>query len=108
MAATRARILTSAIAAALAVISPSPVVAARPIPGAAPAHHTTPVHAAVPAHAAGRQAPPPPQLPANFQGKGRYIVRDLGIDVPFTWEGRDGDSQMVAGGPGYPIWFTNL
>ncbi|MGH3491375.1 MAG: hypothetical protein ACRDP8_26075 [Actinopolymorphaceae bacterium] len=39
---------------------------------------------------------------------GRSIVRDLGIDVPFTWQGRDGDSQMVAGGPDHPIWFTNL
>ncbi|TYK46702.1 hypothetical protein [Actinomadura decatromicini] len=28
--------------------------------------------------------------------------------MPFTWTGRDGDSQMVAGGPRYPIWFTNL
>ncbi|MGW0795020.1 hypothetical protein [Streptomyces sp. NPDC002692] len=35
-------------------------------------------------------------------------MRDLGITVPFTWEGRNGDSQMVAGGPQYPIWFTNL
>jgi hypothetical protein len=53
-------------------------------------------------------APQPPQLPRDFRGKGTYIVRDLGITVPFTWEGRDGDSQMVAGGPQYPIWFTNL
>jgi hypothetical protein len=52
--------------------------------------------------------PRPPVLPANFQGHGRYIVRDLGVDVPFTWQGRDGDSQMIAGGPQYPIWFTNL
>nr|WSX53412.1 hypothetical protein OG409_33525 [Streptomyces sp. NBC_00974] len=35
-------------------------------------------------------------------------MRDLDITVPFTWEGRDGDSQMTAGGPQYPIWFTNL
>ncbi|GAA5195671.1 hypothetical protein GCM10023322_62870 [Rugosimonospora acidiphila] len=56
----------------------------------------------------GFEEPRPPLLPANFQGSGRYIVRDLGIDVPFTWLGRDGDSQMTAGGPQYPIWFTNL
>jgi hypothetical protein len=54
------------------------------------------------------QDPPTPELPRDFQGKGRYIVRDLGVDVPFTWEGRDGDSQMIAGGPGQRIWFTNV
>jgi hypothetical protein len=53
-------------------------------------------------------APRPPQLPRNFQGRGVWIVRDLGLTVPFTWQGRNGDSQMVAGGPRYPIWFTNL
>ena len=53
-------------------------------------------------------APRPPRLPGNFRGKGRWIVRDLGITVPFSWEGRNGDSQMIAGGPKYPIWFTNL
>jgi hypothetical protein len=52
--------------------------------------------------------PRPPVLPANFQGTGRYIVRDLGVNVPFNWQGRAGDSQMIAGGPGYRIWFTNL
>jgi hypothetical protein len=52
--------------------------------------------------------PRPPLLPANFRGKGRYIVRDLGVDVPFTWQGSNGNSQMIAGGPQYPIWFTNL
>ncbi|MER6201949.1 hypothetical protein ABT234_31835 [Streptomyces sp. NPDC001586] len=52
--------------------------------------------------------PPPPRLPRDFRGKGKWIVRDLDITVPFTWEGRDGDSQMTAGGPQYPIWFTNL
>jgi len=52
--------------------------------------------------------PRPPVLPANFQGHGRYIVADLGITVPFSWQGRNGNSQMVAGGPSYRIWFTNL
>jgi hypothetical protein len=57
---------------------------------------------------AGPATPRPPRLPANFQGSGRYIVRDLGVNVPFTWQGRNGNSQMIAGGPQYPIWFTNL
>jgi hypothetical protein len=58
---------------------------------------------------AGRATPPrPPQLPANFQGRGRYIVPDLHVNVPFSWQGRDGNSQMIAGGPQYRIWFTNL
>ncbi len=52
--------------------------------------------------------PLPPRLPRDFNGKGTWIVRDLDITVPFTWAGRDGDSQMTAGGPQYPIWFTNL
>ncbi|MFI6263368.1 hypothetical protein [Micromonospora sp. NPDC051006] len=56
----------------------------------------------------GPEEPRPPLLPADFRGTGRYIVRDLGIDVPFTWQGRNGDSQMIAGGPEHPIWFTNL
>lgn len=52
--------------------------------------------------------PRPPHLPRDFRGKGKWIVRDLDVTVPFTWEGRNGDSQMTAGGPQYPIWFTNL
>ena len=52
--------------------------------------------------------PRPPRLPRNFRGTGKWVVSDLGITVPFTWEGRNGDSQMIAGGPEYPIWFTNL
>jgi hypothetical protein len=51
---------------------------------------------------------PTPELPPDFQAQGRYIVRDLDVNVPFTWEGRDGDSQMIAGGPDDPIWFTNV
>ena len=41
-------------------------------------------------------------------GRASGSSSDLGITVPFTWEGRNGDSQMIAGGPEYPIWFTNL
>ena len=67
--------------------------------------------AAAPAGAAeprGSHTPNPPRLPDDFSGTGRWIVPDMGITVPFTWEGRNGDSRMIAGGPGYPIWFTNL
>jgi hypothetical protein len=60
------------------------------------------------AKALASQAPRPPLLPRNFRGRGQWIVRDLGLTVPFTWQGRNGNSQMVAGGPRYPIWFTNL
>ena len=61
-----------------------------------------------PANWRDSQTPRPPLLPRNFRGRGEWIVRDLGLTVPFTWQGRNGNSQMVAGGPGYPIWFTNL
>ncbi len=50
----------------------------------------------------------PPQIPADFTWSGRYVVQDLGFDVPFTWEGRDGNFQMVAGGDDQPIHFTYL
>jgi hypothetical protein len=63
-----------------------------------------------------KENPPPPRLPRNFRWKGRYIVPDLidpatgkrGVEVPFTWEGKDGDIQMIAGGDDYPIYFTNF
>jgi hypothetical protein len=56
------------------------------------------------------QTPAPPQLPRNFQWKGRYIVSDLvpPVDVPFTLQGNDGNGQMTAGGEEDPIHFTNL
>jgi hypothetical protein len=57
---------------------------------------------------AGPLTPRPPVLPANFQGKGRYIVADLHVNVPFSWQGSNGNSQMIAGGPQYRIWFTNV
>ncbi len=60
------------------------------------------------ASAAGPARPRPPRLPANFRGTGRYIVSDLGVNVPFSWQGSNGNSQMIAGGPRYRIWFTNL
>lgn len=53
-------------------------------------------------------SPPKPQIPQNFQWEGRWIVKDLDIDVPFTWYGKDGNIQMIAGGMDYPIHFTNL
>src|SRR6266540_3456504 len=63
-----------------------------------------------PSHAKrlGSHVPRPPHLPRDFRGQGRWIVRDLGINVPFSWRGRNGNSRMIAGGPQYPIWFTNL
>lgn len=67
--------------------------------------------AATPAAAAAAtraEDPRPPQLPKDFDGRGTWIVRDLDVTVPFTWRGRNGNSQMVAGGRKYPIWFTNL
>lgn len=75
---------------------------------AAPPTGPRPSGDATAAQAAGPRTPRPPQLPRDFHGTGKWIVRDLGITVPFTWAGRGGDSQMVAGGPQYPIWFTNL
>lgn len=56
----------------------------------------------------GGSAPSPPQLPENFNWTGRYIVSDLGVNVPLTWQGRDAYSQMTAGSPKDPIYFTNL
>ncbi len=56
----------------------------------------------------GTDVPPPPQLPANFSWTGRYIVSDLGVDVPFTWQGSNGYNQMTAGSWKDPIYFTNL
>lgn len=52
--------------------------------------------------------PPKPQFPENFNWEGRWIVRDLDVDVPFTWQAVNGDVQMIAGGENYPIHFTNL
>ena len=54
------------------------------------------------------KTPPPPKFPKNFDAKGRYIVRDLDVDVPFTWTGKNGEYQMIAGGEQYPIYFTNV
>jgi hypothetical protein len=52
--------------------------------------------------------PSPPRFPRNFHGTGRYVVKDLGVEVPFTWDGRDGDSQMIAGNEQSAIHFTNV
>ncbi len=64
------------------------------------------VAVATPATAAN--APPPPKLPRNFHGTGTYIVRDLDVEVSFTWDANDGNMQMTAGGPDDPIHFTNI
>jgi hypothetical protein len=55
-----------------------------------------------------RADPPPPQLPRDFQWEGRYFVKDLGFDVSFSWQGKDGDMQMIAGSEDEAIHFTNL
>jgi hypothetical protein len=63
-----------------------------------------------------RKDPPPPQLPRRFRWTGRYVVPDLidprtgkrGITVPFVWWGENGNTQMIAGGPNDPIYFTNF
>ena len=52
--------------------------------------------------------PPTPQLPRDFQWEGRWIVSDLGVNVAFTWQGKDGNVQMIAGSEGEAIHFTNL
>jgi len=54
------------------------------------------------------EPPLPPRLPRDFQWEGRYVVRDLGVDVPFTWHGKDGNIQMIAGGSTDPIHFSNI
>lgn len=59
---------------------------------------------------AGEAAAPaaPPALPDDFTWTGRYLVPDLDVEVPFTWVGRGGDFQMVAGGEDEVIHFTNV
>jgi hypothetical protein len=52
--------------------------------------------------------PPPPQIPRDFQWEGRYFVKDLGVNVSFSWQGNDGDTQMIAGSEEEAIHFTNL
>jgi hypothetical protein len=92
------RILTTVVAAGVAA-----AVAAAPGLADAPG----PAHASL-ASVAASTTPPRPRLPANFRGTGRWIVADLGMNVPFSWQSRNGNSQMIAGGPRYRIWFTNL
>lgn len=101
---TRRAKATAALAGAIAIVStvlPSAHAGTRP--GLA-----RPFTTAAATQRPGSPKPPPPRLPRDFRGKGTWIVRDLHITVPFTWEGRNGESQMTAGGPQYPIWFTNL
>ena len=80
---------------------------------ATPAAEMTDSNAAAEASAgeegsAGEEAPEPPRIPEDFTWTGRYQVPDLNVEVPFTWHGKDGDFQMVAGGNEHPIHFTNL
>lgn len=55
-----------------------------------------------------KMLPPPPRLPRNFCWKGRYLVPDLDVEVPFKWVGNNGDIQMIAGTTDSPVHFTNL
>ncbi len=57
--------------------------------------------------AARASSPEPPRIPKSFTAKGRYLVPDLGINVPFRYFGSRGNSKMVAGGRNHPIWFMN-
>ncbi|MGW5342878.1 hypothetical protein [Streptomyces sp. NPDC004050] len=98
------RTVTSAALAAVAALA----LAAPPSVAAAPRNETAGPFGTGTAWLGASPTPPPPRLPRDFSGKGKWIVRDLDITVPFTWEGSGGDSQMTAGGPQYPIWFTNL
>ena len=41
------------------------------------------------------QQPPRPRYREIFAGA-PYIVRDLGVTVPFTWEGKGGNSEMAS------------
>ncbi len=52
--------------------------------------------------------PRPPQLPRDFQWEGRYFVKDLGYNVSFSWQGKEGNIQMIAGSEAEAIHFTNL
>jgi hypothetical protein len=47
-------------------------------------------------------------VPRDFRWSGRSIVPDLDAEVPFTWNGKDGNFQMIAGDEDSPIHFTNL
>jgi hypothetical protein len=60
------------------------------------------------ARSAGAADPPAPKVPRSFTWSGRYIVPDLGVEVPFTWHGNAGNMQMIAGDDDSPIHFTNL
>ncbi|MFD3475857.1 hypothetical protein [Streptomyces sp. NPDC058695] len=100
---TRLMAVSAALAGALALVPAAPSTA-----GADHRTGTALSFGTVAAPQAPSPTPPPPRLPRDFRGKGKWVVRDLDITVPFTWEGRDGNSQMTAGGPQYPIWFTNL
>ncbi|MFI7607734.1 hypothetical protein ACIBTV_21690 [Micromonospora sp. NPDC049366] len=114
MARTRTlRTLVSVVAAVVALSTLGPgstgaPPASRPTGADDSAPAGSPPHGERPAPPRPPEEPRPPLIPADFRATGRYIVRDLGVDVPFIWQGRGGDSQMTAGGPDHPIWFTNL
>lgn len=47
--------------------------------------------------------PAPPRIPTDFRWKGTYVVPQLGLELAFTWEGKGGDFQMIAGSDNDPI-----
>jgi hypothetical protein len=85
---------------AIAAVAPRHSTAAAPLIQSAPTDRAD--------LTAPRSAPRPPRLPRDFRGRGRFIVRDLGVNVPFRWRGNDGNSVMVAGSDDDPIFFKNL
>lgn len=62
----------------------------------------------VPPDPHAKDGPTRPLIPDNFKWTGYYVVPDLDVNVPFTWDGRDGNMQMTAGGENETIHFTNL
>lgn len=70
------------VAAAVLALAAPPWVDVEPRTGTAPAFETVAAQQDV------SPTPPPPRLPRDFRGKGKWIVRDLDITVPFTWRAR--------------------
>jgi len=58
--------------------------------------------------ASSPSVPQPPRIPKDFDAEGRYLVPDLGINVPFSFRGSNGNLKMTAGGRNQPIWFMNI
>ena len=104
----RDRVREGALIAALALglgLTACSVPPGAPGPSPSTGAHTDAARTPVPEPSA---VPPRPRIPETFSWSGRYAVPDLGIEVPFVWYGNDGDFQMIAGGDGDPVHFTNI